>query len=126
MEQLELAELIYPSMRLELISYLEGLSDREYQRQSWVEGNHPSGGHDELDYSIHFLYDDTCLAKDPSSLIGIVLKGLDEVDAIKELIDKLEIVFEKYGTNLSDEEYINKEEWEEVIGAARVAKEKIK
>lgn len=123
---MQLSELVYPSMRLELIYYLEGLSDREYQNQSWVENNRPNGGHDELDYSIHFLYDDTCLAKNPSSLIGIVLKDQAEVDAIKDLIDELENVFEKYGTNLSDEEYINKKEWDRVILAARMAKEKIK
>lgn len=126
MEKMELSELAYPSMRLELISYLEVLSDREYQNQSWVEGNRPNGGYDELDYSIHFLYDDTCLAKNPTSLIGVILINKKEVGAIKGLIDELENIFEKYGTDLSDEEYINKTEWERVIQAARVAKEIIK
>lgn len=121
MEKLELSQLNYPDMRGELIDYLHALSDREYQRQAWVLGNRPGGGYDELNYAIHFLYDDTDLAKDPSSLIGWILTGENEANAITSLIRALDTVFDKYGTDLSDEEYLDKTEWGTVLNMAKNA-----
>ncbi|ELQ6134880.1 SCO4402 family protein [Cronobacter dublinensis] len=122
MEKLELSQLKYPEMRKELIDYIHGLSDREYQYQAWVEDNRPGGGHDELDYAIHFLYDDTDLADDPMSLIGWILTGKNEADVITNLVKALDIIFDKYGTELSDKEYLAKNEWENVLSMAKDAK----
>lgn len=121
MEKLELSQLKYPDMREELINYLHGLGDKEYQYQAWVEGNRPGGGHDELDYAIHFLYDDTDLANDPASLIGWILTGKDESDVIASVVEALDMIFDKYGTELSDQEYLAKNEWENVLVMARNA-----
>lgn len=121
MEKLELSQLKYPEMREELIDYLHGLSDREYQYQAWVEGNRPGGGHDELDYAIHFLYDDTDLANDTESMVGWILTGKDEVNAITNLVNILDALFDKYGTELTDKEYLIKDEWGGVIKAAKFA-----
>lgn len=54
MENLELSELKFPSMREELVSYLAGLSDSDYQFRAWVERSSPNSAYDELDYTIHF------------------------------------------------------------------------
>ncbi|ROP60166.1 hypothetical protein EDF81_3003 [Enterobacter sp. BIGb0383] len=108
-------------MRGELIEYLHALSDREYQYQSWVRGNRPGGGYDELDYAIHFLYDDTDLAKAPNLMIGWILTGENEANAIASLIRALDTVFDKYGTGLSDEEYLDKNEWGSVLTMAKDA-----
>ena len=121
MEKLELSQLKYPSMREELVDYINGLGNKEYQYQAWVKGERPGGGHDELDYAIHFLYDDTDLADDPESMIGWILTGKNEADAITVLIDSLNIFFDIYGTGLSDEEYLAKDEWSDVINAAKEA-----
>ncbi|WP_221180819.1 MULTISPECIES: SCO4402 family protein [unclassified Enterobacter] len=121
MEKLELSQLKYPDMRGELIEYLHALSDREYQYQSWVRGNRPGGGYDELDYAIHFLYDDTDLAKAPNLMIGWILTGENEANAIASLIRALDTVFDKYGTGLSDEEYLDKNEWGSVLTMAKDA-----
>ncbi|MES2821393.1 MAG: hypothetical protein V4812_20660 [Pseudomonadota bacterium] len=111
------------TMRKELLQYLEGLSDIEYQKKIWVAGERTEGVmHDELDYTIHFLYDDTDLATDPDSLIGWILLDKIEVDSIKELISALDRLFEVHGLNSTDEEYMQAKEWGFVISAAKTAR----
>ena len=120
---MELSELKYPQMRGELIDYLHGLADRRYQYLAWVEDKRPNGGHDELDYAIHFLYDDTNLASDPNSLIGWILRGDDEAHAIRALIEAIDHLFERCGTSLTDKEYLEKDEWDAVVQAATIAEQ---
>lgn len=118
-----LEELKYPNMREELIGYVIGLSDTEYQYAAWVKHSRPDVGYDELDYAIHFLYDDTDLANDPNSMIGIILTDKEESAAIANLITALDLVFDKHGTTLKDEEYLSKDEWKNVVIAAEKAKQ---
>jgi hypothetical protein len=117
----------YVEMRNELIQHLEALSDSEYQKKCWVNNECPNGvSYDELDYSVHFLFDDTRLAKDPKSLIGWILADEMESKCIEDLIAALNSVFEKYGCDLTDEQYISTNEWQEVISCAAVALKTIK
>jgi hypothetical protein len=62
-------------MRVELIGYLQALSDPDYQRIAWIEQRLPIGSikYDEFDYAIHFLYDDTNLGENPEADIGDIL-----------------------------------------------------
>ncbi|MBU2714241.1 SCO4402 family protein [Zooshikella harenae] len=116
----------YPAMRNELLSYLKDLSNWDYQNDCWVNGKCPYGvEHDELDYAIHFLFDDTVLSDDPESLIGVFLRNKEEADSIRSLCNELQIVFEKYGTELSDREYINLVEWKDVLMFAQLAFRKL-
>lgn len=109
----------YPDMRDELIDYLVSLSDKDYQDAVWVRREARSGVvHDELDYAIHFIYDDTCLGQNPSEAIGWFLKNEDEAESIRSLVLALNLVFSKYGLDLSDREYIAKPEWSDVVRAA--------
>ena len=121
MEEMELSGLKCPEMRKELIDYLKSLADKDYQYKAWVDDQRPGGGHDELDYAIHFLYDDTNLARDPKSTLGWLLKNNEEVTLISDLIGSIDHVFDKYGLELLDKEYIEKPEWDAVIQAARMA-----
>lgn len=77
--------------------------------------------YDELNYTIHFLYDDTDLATDPRSWIGVVLRGEEEVMAIFDVVKSIDGVFDKYGTLLTDAEYIVKPEWVGVIESSKKA-----
>jgi hypothetical protein len=116
----------YPEMRKELISTMKCLSDRNYQRTVWIEKKYPKGVVDDnFDYAVHFLFDDTCLAEDPKKLIGYALKNEKECDLVTDVIDALNILFEKLGTNLSDEQYINSPFWEKVIETSKKAYEEI-
>ncbi|MDN6866213.1 MULTISPECIES: hypothetical protein [Pseudomonas] len=121
MEKLELSELKFPSMREELISYLSGLSDLEYQYQAWVERSSPGLDYDELNYTIHFLYDDTGLAENASNWIGLVLRDEVEARSVENVVSALDLVFDKYGTELSDKEYLEKKEWLWVVNASKDA-----
>ncbi|PIT09874.1 hypothetical protein BGI30_06480 [Snodgrassella alvi] len=109
-------------MRQELVSYLCALADKNYQYMSWVKNDRPNGGHDELDYTIHFLYDDTDLAENPESMIGWILTSQEEAEMISNVIRALDTLFEIYGTELTDKEYLEKNEWNDVVDAAKKAK----
>lgn len=111
----------YPGMRDELLGYLQSLSDLSYQKSCWVAHNCPEGiVHDELDYAIHFLFDDTKLSLDPDKCIGIFLRNHEEAEAIHLLCREIDEIFEKYG-DLTDAEYIALPEWSNVLDAAQAA-----
>ncbi|WNB76610.1 SCO4402 family protein [Methylomonas koyamae] len=112
----------YPKMRNELILYLKGLSDAVYQQFCWVEHNCQNGvEYDEFDLAVHFLFDDTTLFSEPESWIGLCLKDKEEAFKIKKVCDAIEVIFEKYGTELQDKEYIALAEWKIVIDTATEA-----
>ncbi|TVQ84561.1 MAG: hypothetical protein EA357_02775 [Micavibrio sp.] len=112
----------YPEMRKELINHLRDLSDLQYQRECWVNGKCPGNvEHDGFDYAVHFLFDDTELALNAKNLIGFLLKDDHEANLIQGLCQIIENIFEKYGTGLSDAEYINCPEWTAVISSAKRA-----
>ncbi len=112
----------YPWMRAELLGYLEGLSDPAYQKACWVEGKCPDGiRHDELDYAIHFLYDDTEIGSAPDRCIGVFLNNQEEAECIRRVCEAIDDLFNKHGTELSDAEYISLPEWDKVVASAREA-----
>ncbi len=112
----------YPEMRKELISSLEGLSNWEYQKKCWVQNKCPDGvEYDEFDYAVHFLFDDTQLSSNPESAIGYFLKNKIEAQAVKLVCDELDSIFNKYGYDHTDDEYINFVEWHSVIKSASKA-----
>jgi len=109
-------------MRRELIQHLEALADTRYQQECWVKGHCPPGiEYDEFDYVVHFIFDDTPLSDNPNNLIGVVLCDTLEADAIKQLTCSLNSIFDNYGMNLSDSEYITKPEWRDVVASAQKA-----
>lgn len=117
-----MSDVKYPEMRKELVSHLQALSDPAYQRRVWVAGNREGSiQHDEFDYAVHFLFDDTQLADDPGSTIGWILRDSCEADRIATLVNAMEGIFQKYGTGLSDAQYISLAEWNVVVDAARRA-----
>lgn len=112
-------EVKYPALRSELVQHLEALSNPEYQQDVWVKGN--SRGkieHDEFDYVVHFLFDDTPLAEEPQSTIGWILRDQTEAERIARLTAALDEIFIKYGTALTDEQYIALREWPTVVSRA--------
>jgi len=113
-------------MRSELIDYLNSLADLDYQRRVWVNGERfDKIVHDEMDYAIHFLYDDTDLASNPKDTIGWFLLNDEEADIIAKLVAAIDRIFLIYGMDLSDNDYISAPEWVDVLVAAQNAKNKI-
>lgn len=76
---------------------------------------------DELDYSVHFLFDDTNLADGSFSCVCIFLKNEAEAIAVSDVCRSLEDVFDKYGYDKTDSEYIGYPEWDFVMRAAAYA-----
>ncbi len=108
-----------PFMRIDLISFLESLSDYEHQKNCWVQGNCSIGIEDCFDMSVHFFFDDSGLAQNASGLLGYILYDENEVKLIANLCMTIKEILNKYGTNLTDDEYINKPEWVDVLQIAK-------
>lgn len=76
---------------------------------------------DELGYAIHFLFDDTSLSEAPEKLIGLFLKDETEARAVKTVCSALDNLFNKYGYDKTDKEYLDLPEWDNVVGSASKA-----
>jgi len=112
----------FPYMRMELISYVNGLSDKNYQYNEWVLHKGESCAYDEFNYAVHFFYDDTNISENSDEYIGLIFINKEEADSIRNIVKKINIVFDKYGLFLNDKEYIKKPEWDNVISAAQKAR----
>ncbi|MFK0685928.1 hypothetical protein SD208_16610 [Ochrobactrum sp. BD67] len=112
----------YPSIREDLLRSLLELSDPEYQRSKWLPENSLNGSPESnLDYSVHFLFDDTSLATFPEKCVGWFIKDEGEAKLVFEVTQALNNIFTKYGTELEDREYIQLPEWVYVVRKAKVA-----
>ena len=87
-----------------------------------MKREYPSANfYEDFDLCVHVLYDDTTVLSDPAGALEDILQGQAEVDAMVELRSALDLVFDRHGTNRSDEEYISSSEWASVVEAARAA-----
>lgn len=109
----------YPFLRRELLMSVQALSDKDYQREAWVNRKFPPGIEwDSLSVAVDFLFNDSGLSDDPAGAIGLFLLD-NEIHGVIEMIKRMDIVFEKYGDHCSDLEYISKPEWDDVVMAAK-------
>src|SRR3546814_15953807 len=116
MDDMERPGLMYPNMREELLEDLDGLADLDYQQKVWVRGEpHPGIQHDELDYALHFLFDDTDLAESPEKSIGVFLLDKEEARVVHCVTQALDALLTQYGVDLSDARYLAKPEWTQVV-----------
>ncbi|WP_216916046.1 SCO4402 family protein [Nocardia noduli] len=116
-----MSDIQFPQMRMYVEHALESLADPVYQRRVWIERQFPHEGfYDDLDLSIHILYDDCVVCPDPRSTIGAVLVDGPEVDRLIELDRVLGPMIERLG-NVGDSEYLDDPQWPLVIAAARAA-----
>lgn len=112
----------YPKMRGELLETLRSLASREYQEKAWINHNYPAGVlYDSFDEAVHFLFDDTILAENPNTAIGVILETEKEARLIAAVCTAIEQLLEAHGTEMSDKEFINSAEWTNVVGTASLA-----
>ncbi len=102
---------------MNVLYYMRVLNDPSYQTNRWV--NHEKYG--SFDDVIHCLFDDSGFEREPRGTIGVLLFEEKEADLIKDTIDLIDELFDKYGKNLSDAEYIAKPEWPGVMASAKKA-----
>lgn len=115
-----MSDLEFPFMRDEVISALESLSDRGYQQRVWIERIMPTPMyHDDLDLTIHALFDDTEVCLNPEEWVGSVLYP-SEVQVMQQLGQHFGAVIDDLG-NVADADYLADPRWAEVVRLARVA-----
>ena len=108
--------------RSTLMGTLYGLSSETFQNVFWVEHNYDTNKYCySFDEDIHFLFDDTELANDPYSCIGLILIDKKEAEVIENLTEQIDKILSLYGTNLLDEEYVSLPEWVNVLKYAKEA-----
>jgi hypothetical protein len=111
----------FPAMRLEVLSALESLSDRQYQESTWGRYDPGVTWYDDLTLNIHLLYDDCQVLPDPGSTVGeILLPG--DVPGLVELHRALDPLLDELGDR-PDAEYLSDPRWQGVVDAARAALE---
>ncbi|TQJ52685.1 hypothetical protein FBY34_0385 [Streptomyces sp. SLBN-115] len=110
-------------MRMNVISAVEALSDREYQRRVWIERDYPSGEYfDDFTLNVNILYDDTLVLEDPAATLGLILRSREEVEAMAQLASALNELFRGEGKEKADEEYVESPLWDVVVRSASVAR----
>lgn len=121
MENLEHLPIQFPDLRANLMEYVYGLSDYQYQQDFWgktLAENYDF--YDDFDQAIHFLYDTLDLTNQPEEWLNLIFLNQTEVQFTKNLVIALEKLFGKYGLNLADSAYQQKPEWEEVLSSAKI------
>lgn len=113
-----MAQFANPWMRAQFVDLMRGLSDHRYQTENWQVYRGEGAPYDESDFAVHFLFDDTELANNPESEIGNILFDQSEVEALSMVVTAIDAVFEKYGLELTYQQYIEKPEWLAVVSAA--------
>jgi hypothetical protein len=113
-----------PEGREEIVANITYLSDIEYQKRVWLhQDKWEEVGYGNFDLAVHCFFDDRPdLAEDPHSSIGFYLVDANEADAIKFLTVTIDRLLNRYGRSLTDEQYIEKPEWQEVVEAAKAAR----
>jgi len=115
-------EIKFPDMRRDVLDAVRALADPEYQRRVWLERRYPHEGFfDDFTLNVNTLYDDTQVLENPHQALGDILRTTKEVAAMEDLAQALDALFDRLGTELSDEEYVGAPEWELVVRAAREA-----
>ncbi len=105
---------------------MQALADRDYQNSAWISRIFPPGIEwDSLGVAVDFIFNDSGLSDDAVGAIGIFLVE-DELGGVAKVIEKMEVVFEKYGDDCSDLEYISQPEWSDVVESATVLLDQIK
>jgi hypothetical protein len=112
----------FPDMRLNVLDNVILLSDLSYQERVWVRHEKVNGvQYDAFSEVIHCLYDDSSFERDPRRTIGTLLFDENEAGLIKNTMDLIDELFDKYGRGLSDDEYIHKPEWPSIMASAENA-----
>ncbi|GAB3007141.1 SCO4402 family protein [Saccharothrix stipae] len=107
----------YPGVRTQVLSAVESLADREYQERVWIRGELPHPGYyDELDLSVHTLFDDAAVLPDPASAVGAVLHA-HEVGPLHELGAVFGPLIDDLGDQ-PDAVYLADPRWDDVVRAA--------
>lgn len=112
----------FPDMRMNVLCNLDSLSDKDHQIKTWVRHEE----YDSFDEVIHCLFDDSCFENNPRRTLNTLLFEEMEADKIRIVMNLINKLFEKYGKDLRDAEYIAKPEWPAIMASALAALDTMK
>lgn len=113
----------YPEMRIQVLSAVNALADRDYQQRVWIDRIYPHENYyDDLDLNISILYDDTLVLPDPATALGTILANTVEVGSLRSLAEHLDPIIDELGDS-PDSRYLSHPKWPGVVSAANAALE---
>jgi hypothetical protein len=114
-----MSKLAYPQMRANIFDAIEALADTALQWRAWVGGDvRPVGECPNFENAIHWLFDDSGFDGGTDASVGFTLYDSDEARAIDEVMNNVDRLLKKYGTHLSDNDYVGTPEWPAIVSAA--------
>lgn len=112
----------YPEMRAQIIESIQALADPTYQQRVWVDRIYPHPGfYDDLTHNVNVLYDDTEVASDPYSQVGVTLESQEEAAAIEAIAHAFDPILDSMDPKTVDAEIMAMPTWDDVVRAARNA-----
>lgn len=103
----------FPEMRAEMLNYLHLVGKIRQNQEA------PSADED-LEYIVHYFFDDTEVAKNPTKYVDVTLMP-DEVSVVGKFGDALNEYLEEVSPGNSPLRFVDGKEWQSVQTAALLA-----
>ncbi|MDT0493786.1 hypothetical protein RM717_25110 [Streptomyces griseus] len=103
-----------PRYRLHVVPAVVALASPTWQREVWLDPDR----FEDLNYTVHVLFDDFCDADHPLPWLGQCLRTMEEVELMAALGAAYSAVQESVGASARDEVYLDAPGWSAVVAAA--------
>lgn len=103
-----------PHYRFHVVPAVVSLASPTWQREVWLDPDQ----FEDLDYTVHVLFDDFCDANNPSPWLGQCLRSEEEVELMARLGTAYGAVQDSVGAAARDEVYLDSPGWSAVVAAA--------
>ncbi|MFI0983643.1 hypothetical protein ACH4SP_42415 [Streptomyces sp. NPDC021093] len=103
-----------PCYRLHVVPAVVALASPTWQREVWLDPDQ----FEDLDYTVHVLFDDFCDASNPLPWLGQCLRSEEEVELMARLGAAYSAVQNSVGATAGDEAYLDSPSWSAVVTAA--------
>lgn len=113
----------FPQQRELLEAALHALSDATFQQRVWIERKPDPRDrwHHDFDQVVHTICDDLLFDEDPSRTVGKWTRDMNEATAVAAVSRAIDRLLRKYGTTLSDADYMRAPEWPTLMRQAKDA-----
>jgi hypothetical protein len=103
-----------PHYRRHVVPAVVALASPTWQREVWLDRDQ----FEDLNYTVHVLFDDFCDASNPSPWLGQCLRSEEEVELMAALGAAYSAVQDSVGASARDEVYLDSPGWSAVVAAA--------
>ncbi|MFG3297150.1 hypothetical protein ACGF3G_51370 [Streptomyces sp. NPDC048179] len=118
MELADMADVEFPEMRENVLSAARALGGADNQDRVWIRREYPHAGYfDDFSLNLNIVFD-TLVLEDSASTLGKILRSDEEVSAMTELAERVNLVLEREGSDRIDAEYVRSRYWPGVLQAA--------